>query len=149
MPATLDRVTDETFRSVEIARTGLGRYEVRNVRGGTLPVSIGDDADFSPVELLLAAIGTCTAADVDYITSKRAEPDGFTVRVSGDKLRDPAGGSRMTNLRVEFTVAFPDDEAGEAARAALPRAVRMSHDRLCTVSRTIEAGTSISSTVTP
>jgi len=69
--------------------------------------------------------------------------------IVGDKVKDPAGGSRMVNLHVEFTVRFPDGEAGDSARNALPRAVRMSHERLCTVSRTIEAGTSISNTVTP
>ena len=136
-------MTDETLRSVDVERTGLGRYLVRNVRGGTIQVSADGDDSFTPVELLLAAIGACTGADVDYVTSRRAEPDGFTVRVTGDKLRDPAGGSRMTNLRVEFSIAFPDGEAGDAARAALPWAVRMSHDRLCTVSRTVELGTPI------
>jgi uncharacterized OsmC-like protein len=140
-------MTDDTLRSVDVERTGLGRYLVHNTRGGTVRVGAHDDADFSPVELLLAAIGTCTAADVDYITSKRAEPDRFTVRVSGDKLRDPAGGSRMVNLQVEFRIVFPDGEAGDAARAALPRAVRMSHDRLCTVSRTVESGTQISTEI--
>jgi uncharacterized OsmC-like protein len=140
-------MTDETLRSVDVERTGLGRYLVRNARGGSLPVGSGEDDTFTPVELLLAAIGGCTAIDVDLITSKRAEPDGFTLRVTGDKVRDPAGGSRMTNLRVEFAVTFPDGEGGDAARAALPRAVKMSHDRLCTVSRTVEAGTPISTVV--
>ena len=40
-----------------------------------------------------------------------------------------------------------DGEAGDSARGALPRAVRMSHERLCTVSRTVEAGTPIATTV--
>ena len=80
-------MTDETLRSVDVERTGLGRYLVRNVRGGTIQVSADGDDSFTPVELLLAAIGACTGADVDYVTSRRAEPDGFTVRVTGDKLR--------------------------------------------------------------
>src|SRR5262245_29780229 len=81
----------DTLRSVEIERTGLGRYTARNVRGGTLNIGGGDDSDFSPVELLLAAIGGCTAVDVDYITVKRAEPEKFTVTVRGDKIRDEQG----------------------------------------------------------
>ena len=120
---------------------------MRNARGGTLVTGTGDDEVFSPVELLLAAIGACTAVDVDLITSRRAEPDTFQIRVTGDKVKDPAGGSRMVNLHVEFTVRFPDGEAGDSARNALPRAVRMSHERLCTVSRTVEAGTPIATTV--
>ncbi len=132
----------DTLRSVEIERTGLSRYTARNVRGGTLNMGGGDDADFSPVELLLAAIGGCTAIDVDYITVKRAEPEKFTVTVSGDKIRDELG-NRMTNLTVEFAITFPDGDAGDAAREVLPKAVEMSHDRLCTVSRTVEIGTPI------
>jgi len=40
-------------------------------------------------------------------------------------------------------VAFPDGGPGDRARDILPRAVKASHDRLCTVSRTIEAGTPV------
>ena len=121
---------------------------MHNVRGGTIPTGTGEDGSFTPVELLLAAIGCCTAIDVDLITSRRAEPSGFTVTVTGDKIRDAAGGNRMDNLTVELSVTFPEGEAGDAARNALPRAVRMSHDRLCTVSRTVEAGTPVSTVVT-
>ena len=39
--------------------------------------------------------------------------------------------------------AFPDDEGGQAAREVLPEAARRSHDRLCTVSRTVEIGTPV------
>jgi uncharacterized OsmC-like protein len=135
-------VADDSFRFVMIERTGEGRYVVGNVRGGSMTIGTGKGTDFTPVELLLAAIGGCTAADVDVITSRRAEPDQFTVRVSGDKIRDEAG-NRLENLAVEFTVRFPAGTAGDAAREVLPSAVRKSHDRLCTVSRTVERGTPI------
>ncbi len=124
----------------------VGRYVARNVRGGSISVGTGS-ADFTPVELLLAAIASCTAIDVDVVTSRRAEPSEFSVKVTGDKVRDESGGSRMVNLSVELTVTFPDSEGADAAREALPRAVRMSHDRICTVSRTVELGTQISTTV--
>lgn len=138
-------MTDDTLRSVEIERTGLGGYTVRNTRGGTLHIASGGDGDaFTPVELLLAAIGGCTGADVDFIVSKRAEPVTFRVAVSGDKVRDATGGNRMTNLTVEFMVTFAEGAQGDAAREMLPRAVTMSHDRLCTVSRTVELGTPVS-----
>jgi putative redox protein len=42
-----------------------------------------------------------------------------------------------------FHVAFPEGEGGDAARARLGRAVEASHDRLCTVSRTVEAATPV------
>lgn len=137
-------MSEDTFRSVEIERTSLGTYVVRNARGGSLPMGTGEDATFTPVELLLAAIGGCTAIDVDHITSRRAEPTQFSVNVTGDKIRDEAGGNRMQNLRVEFTVTFPEGADGDQAREALPRSLQQSHDRLCTVSRTVELGTPVS-----
>jgi putative redox protein len=141
-------MADDTLRSVNLQRTSLGHYEVHNDRGGTIAVGAGDDADFTPVELLLAALGGCTGADVDYITSKRAEPDSFVVSVTGDKVRDEAGGNRLVNLAITLSVSFPEGAGGDAAREMLPRAARMSHDRLCTVSRTVELGTPVETRVT-
>ncbi len=137
-------MSEDSLRSVEIERTSVGQYVVRNVRGGSLPMGAGQDASFTPVELLLAAIGGCTAIDVDHITSRRAEPSRFSVEVTGDKIRDEAGGNRMQNLRVEFSVTFPAGADGDSAREALPRSLQQSHDRLCTVSRTVELGTPVS-----
>jgi uncharacterized OsmC-like protein len=107
------------------------------VRGGELVLGHGEDAEFTPVELLLAAIAGCSAIDVDFITAKRSEPEQFDVVATGDKSRDQ-GGNRMVNLRLSFEVAFPDVESGAAAEAVLERSVRQSHDRLCIVSRTVE-----------
>jgi uncharacterized OsmC-like protein len=138
----------DTFRTISLERTTTGRYVVRNVRGGSMQIGTGEDNSFTPVELLLAAIGGCTAIDVDLVVSRRAEPVTFLVNVTGDKIRDD-GGNRMENLAVEFRVAFPEGPEGDEARAALPRSVRMSHDRLCTVSRTVELGTPVATTITP
>ena len=70
-------MADDTRRAVTLRRTSLGRYEVSNARGGTMTIGTGEGADFTPVELLLAALGGCTGADVDHITSKRAEPSSL------------------------------------------------------------------------
>jgi putative redox protein len=138
-------MANDTFRSVTIERLGDGRYSAVNVRGGRITIG-GDGDDFSPVELLLVAIGGCTAIDADIATARHAEPTGFTVTVTGDKISDEDG-HRMTNLAVTFNVSFPEGAEGDEARAILPRAVRLSHDRLCTVSRTVELGTPVTSTV--
>ncbi|MFG2475691.1 OsmC family protein [Streptomyces fagopyri] len=143
-------MTDDSLRSVSIERTRTGHFTATNVRGGTISFGTGsgpgDGTGFTPVELLLAAIGGCTAADVDVATARHAEPTEFTVTVTGDKISDGLG-NRMTDLTVTFTVAFPDGGPGDRARAILPRAVRTSHERLCTVSRTVEIGTPVTTTV--
>ena len=136
-------MTDNTLRSIEMTRLAKGRYEATNSRGGRLVLGQGGTSEeFSPVELLLVAIAGCSAIDVDFIVAKRAEPTRLDVRMSGDKIRDELG-NRLTNLALSFDVEFPDDEAGRAAYDVLPRAVQQSHDRLCTVSRTVEVGTPI------
>ena len=140
-------MTDESRRSVGVTRLGPGQYEATNERGGRLVFGRGDDDDaFTPVELLLAAIAGCSAIDVDLITSKRAEPTRFEARIDAEKIRDEHG-NRLRDLVLTFSVEFPDDEAGAAAVAVLPRALRQSHDRLCTVSRTVELGTPVAAII--
>lgn len=133
-------------RSVAITRTSAGRYTAVNGRGGVLNFGTGDVDDFTPVELFLTAIGGCTAVDVDILTTRRAEPESFVVQVDGDKVRDE-GGNRMEELSVTFRVRFPEGEDGDAARALLPDAMARSHDRLCTVSRTVELGTPVTARI--
>ncbi|CAM5291026.1 MULTISPECIES: OsmC family protein [Streptomyces] len=135
-------MSEASKRSVVVERTGAGRFTATNPRGGTLRFGTDGGDAFTPVELLLAAIGGCSAADVDVATGRHAEPTAFTVEVTGDKISDEQG-NRMTGLRVTFHVAFPDEDGAERARAILPRAVKASHDRLCTVSRTVELGTPV------
>ncbi|MER7837049.1 OsmC family protein [Streptomyces sp. NPDC096040] len=139
-------MSEDSLRLVTVERIGTGRFTATNARGGTISFGTGDGTAFTPVELLLAAIGGCTAADVDLATSRHAEPTAFTVTVSGQKVGDETG-NRMTDLAVGFSVTFPDGASGDRARAILPRAVAVSHDRLCTVSRTIEAGTPVTVSV--
>lgn len=136
----------DSHRSVSITRTSVGRYTAVNGRGGTLEFGTGDVDDFTPVELFLAAIGGCTAADIDILTTRRSEPDSFVVEVGGEKVRDEFG-NQMEDLSVTFRVTFGDGEGGDAARALLPEAVKRSHDRLCTVSRTVELGTPIATRI--
>jgi putative redox protein len=105
-------------------------------------VGNGGDADFTPTELLLASIGGCTAIDVDVLTARRSEPEAFAVTVDATKVRDDDG-NRLTDIVVTFHVTFPDDEGGASAQEILPDVVARSHDRLCTVGRTVEVGTPI------
>ena len=134
---------DNTRRRVTIDRTSNGQYTVTNERGGAISVGNGSDDSFTPVELLLTAIGACTAIDADVLTSRRAEPDSFRVTAAGTKIKDEQHANRLTDMTVTFNLTFPDGEDGDKARALLPEALKISHERLCTVSRTVELGTPI------
>lgn len=145
--------TDETtggtgpgHRSVELTRLGLGRYEIRNARGGTITIGDGGTDDFTPVELLLAALAGCSSVDVDHITSRRAEPESFVVVAEGEKASTAESGNHMKDLEVTFRLGFPEGDGGDEAREAFPRSVAQSRDRLCTVSRTVQLGTPVAMT---
>jgi uncharacterized OsmC-like protein len=135
----MDETTPDSLRRIDLTRIGAERYKATNDRGGVLPIGSGGDPDFTPVELLLAALAGCSAIDVDLITGRRAQPETFTVRAEGHKVRDEKG-NHLVGLKVTFDVTFPDGEAGDRAREALPRAVKQSRDRLCTVGRTVALG---------
>lgn len=133
-------------RNVTVERVRPGRFAAANSRGGRIAFGTGGDADFTPTELLLAAIAGCTAINVDIVTSRRAEPEQFLVDIHAEKVRD-ASGSRLTGIEVTFRISFPRTEGGDAARAILPDIVQKSHDKLCTVGRTVEIGTPIATRI--
>jgi len=136
----------DAFRSVSIERLSKARYRATNAEGDTIVVGEGDGS-FSPIELLLTALAACTAIDVDYIVGKRDEPASFRVRSEANKVRDE-GGNHLTDIVLTFDARFEDTEAGNAAQDVMARAVKQSHDRLCTVSRTVELGTKVESVIT-
>ena len=135
-------MSEDEERSVHLGRIGLHRFKATNRRGGVLPIGTGEDPDFSPVELLLAAVAGCAALDVDFITGKRSDPESFDVHVEASKVRDEQG-NHLTDLRVVFDLTFPEGAAGDAAREVLQSAIERSRDRLCTVSRTVALPTPV------
>ena len=133
---------NDPHRSVSISRRSAGRFVATNARGGTLEFGSGDDTDFTPVELLLTAIAGCSAIDVDIFTTRRSEPTQFDVVAEGDKVRDEQG-NHMGPIDVTFTVRFPEGDGGDAARKVYPETVELSHEKLCTVSRTVVLPTEV------
>lgn len=138
----LQRPAVDSLRRVTLERVDTGVYDATNAAGRTLRFGSNDPDGFSPVELLLAAIGGCTAVDVDVVTGRRATPDRFVVDVETHKHRDEDGNC-LRDISVTFRIAFPAGDDGDAARAILPRAVATSHDRTCTVGRTVALGTPV------
>jgi putative redox protein len=130
--------------TVTLSRLSQHHFEATNSRGGTLSFGKKKAREFTPVELLLVAIAGCTAMDVDAITVKRSEPVRFQLTSSGHSTKSEHG-NHVTDIQVDFDVEFPDSDAGRAAADVLEKAIRKSHDRLCTVTRTVELGTPVDS----
>lgn len=139
-------MSDDNHREVNLVRTSKGHFRATNNHGVTLAVGESGEEMFTPVQLLLTAIAACTGIDVDYITTKKAEPDQFDVKITAEKVRDDQG-NHLVDLNLTFTVTFPEGEGGDQGRDRLPSAVKRSHERLCTVGRTVEIGTPIKATI--
>ena len=133
------------LRTISLERTEKAGYVIRNTRGGEIVVGTAEGERFTPVELFLGALAACGAVDLDLITSKRAEPQSLRARVDALKVRDELG-NRLVDITVTFDVTFPDTEAGDEARAVVPRTIQQIEDRLCTVSRTVAVGTPVTTT---
>ncbi len=136
---------DPTLRSVELTRTATARYVARNAAGTELEFGHGEGL-LSPVELLLAAIAGCSAIDVDTVTARSAEPTAFQVSATGHKVVED-GANRVDGLHLSFNLAFPDTAEGQKAAGMVERLVDLSHEKYCTVSRTVERGTAVTNEV--
>ena len=132
--------------SVDLNRVENSVYRATNADGASIEFGRGEGL-LSPVELLLAAVAGCTAVDVDVVTSRRTEPESFAVEASAIKGTDETGGARLNDVELSFRVRFPDDGPGRQAERMVPRLVALSHDKDCTVSRTVEHPTSVTSRV--
>ena len=129
--------------TVTLSRLSQHHFKATNSRGGTLSFGKKKAREFTPVELLLVAIAGCTAMDVDAITVKRSEPVRFQLTSSGHSTKSQHG-NHVTDIQVGDRVIL-NWRAVCAAADVLEKAIRKSHDRLCTVTRTVELGTPVDS----
>lgn len=125
--------------SVTVERTDDGGYQADNGRGGR--ISFGDGTDgtqFTPVELLLAAVGGCNIVSVEPLTAKRGHR---LVRLAMTVDAEKVEPNLLGPVTVTYDVELPegDDEAEEVFKAVAQRV----HDRACTVSRTLAEGTQV------
>ncbi len=135
-------MTDSSKRRVTLTRESKGVYIATNARGGTLRFGPETQDGFSAVELLLVAVAGCSGIDVDYMTSRRAEPLRFDVVSEATQERGDDG-NILRDMTVTFHLEFPRGEDGDKARDRIDAALKASHDKTCTVSRTIEAVTPV------
>ncbi|WP_415951075.1 OsmC family protein [Streptomyces sp. KLOTTS4A1] len=126
---------------VETVRTGYRTWLARNERGAEVRIGPADDEAaqpcFTPVELLLAAMGGCGGMVVDR-TGRAVEHDDLRIVV--DSLSAPEDDGRIGRIRVSYELDIPAEANGGKAAEVFARAVRLTHERFCTVSRTVEHG---------
>lgn len=87
-----------------------------------------------PMEVLLAALGACTAMDVlSILRKKRQQVEWYRVRVEGEQ--------RAEHPRVYTSIRIVHEVDGKGVeRAALRRAIELSAGRYCSVGAMLGAG---------
>lgn len=125
-------------RHLEMTVNADDTVTVTNKHGTQLLVDQEGLRGLSPLELLLAALGSCSAVDFALLMRKQRDPvEPIRIEVDGDKED-----TRMQWLRVTYHVDEGHDER------KLERARSKTATDLCTVSRTLTSGTGVDHVIT-
>ena len=121
---------------VTVERTDTG-FIARNNRGAEITFGTGgDDTDFTPVELLLAAVGGCNIVTVEPLTAKRGHRlVKLAATVDAEKVTVNQLGTVVMTYDVELP---PDDAEADGVYRAVAQRV---HDRMCTVTTALTTET--------
>ena len=85
-----------------------------------------------PMELLLAALGACTATDlVIILAKKRQKLEMLEVSVSGERAPSPP--QVWTTMQVVFRVRGRSESGGPIDEKAVADAMRLSEEKYCSV----------------
>jgi len=96
----------------------------------------GNPSGFSPMQLLLIAQAGCMAMDVvSILKKKRVDLTGFRVLMDG--VRSEEHPKRYTEMNFVF------EASGNVPKEALDEAIKLSKDKYCSVSATIQNGTKL------
>lgn len=98
----------------------------------------GSNSGFRPMQLLLAALGSCSAIDIVSILKKQKQrADSFTIEIEGEREKD-----RVPSLWKNITVKFYLE--GNLENEKVERAVALSIEKYCSVAETLRrSGTHI------
>ncbi|MEW2358788.1 OsmC family protein [Spirillospora sp. NPDC029432] len=122
--------------AVNVKRTDDG-FEATNDRGARVAIGSGDEEGvFTPVELLLAALGGCEIVTVEPLTAKRGHR---LVRLAATVSADKIATSTLGTIRIEYDVELPDGPEGTAKADEVFRAVaKRVNERYCTVGNALK-----------
>lgn len=116
--------------------------EAANEEGGLIRMDgsteIGGlEGGFSPMQLLLAGVGGCSAIDIIGILKKqRQDLQDLTVEVEGER-QSKEQYSEFKNIHIKFIFT------GDLDESKVERAINLSLDKYCSVSKTLEQASEI------
>lgn len=118
--------------------------EAGNAEGGKIRIDgnteIGGlEGGMSPMQMLLAAVGGCSAIDVISILEKQKQDlKDLRVEVDGDKQPTGDGYSEYKSIHLHFILK------GDLDPKKVERALELSITKYCSVSKALEKGSEIS-----
>jgi uncharacterized OsmC-like protein len=123
-----------------VERTGVRRYTGHSSRGAEVLVGSEDvDGVFTPGELMKIALAACSGMSSDSPLARRLGDDyQATVRVSGDADRE-----QEVYPLLEETLEINLSGLDDAEKARVLTVVQRAVDQVCTVGRTLKAGTKV------
>lgn len=131
--------------SVRVERTDDGGFVARNDRGAQVAIGGGDeDGAFTPVELLLAALGGCEIVTVEPLTADRGHR---LVRLAATVEAQKVAPTRLGTITVTYDVELPpgDDHAAKVFTDVAHRV----HENHCTVGRALREVTASEQVLPP
>jgi len=131
MKITIDQLED-THMEAANEEGGLVRMDGSTSIGGL-------DGGFSPMQLLLAGVGGCSAIDIIGILKKqRQDLQNLTIEVEGDR-QSKEEYSEFKTIHIHFIFT------GDLDESKVERAINLSLDKYCSVSKTLEQASEITS----
>jgi putative redox protein len=97
----------------------------------------GENSGARPTELLLSAAAGCTGIDIISILKKmRLEPVSFQMDIKGSRAEEHP--KRFTDIHIHYALE------GELPEDKVIRAIRLSKDKYCSVSKSLNADITVS-----
>ncbi|WP_214110906.1 OsmC family protein [Acrocarpospora catenulata] len=122
---------------VHVERTPSGEFVASNERGASVKIgSVTQDGVFSPVELLLIAVGACNLVTVEPLTAQRGHR---LPRLAMSVTAEKAAPTLLESVTVTYEVELPESLSPEKFAEIAERV----HHRHCTVTRSLEHGTPV------
>lgn len=123
-----------------VERTGVRRYTGHSSRGAEVLVGSEDvEGVFTPGELLKIALAACVGMSSDHpLRSRLGDDYPATIRVSGAADRENEVYPQLDEL-LELDLSALSESDVKRLKLVVERAI----DKVCTVGRTLKAGTNI------
>lgn len=130
MEVTLKRI-DDAFQMESTNDTG------NTVQSDGSPKIGGGNKAMRPMQMVLAALGSCSSIDVIHLLNKQRQPlDDIQIKVTAQRAEDQVP-AVFTDIQVHYHIF------GDLDEAKVEKACRLSMEKYCSVSKMLEKSVNI------